>query len=479
MKRKVAVFFSSMAVMLIMWLPVALYLYPAVITYDSIWQLQQATGQTELTNHHPVLHTMIIKLTFNLGQWMFDGDDTKSVLVYTITQQLFLSSCFAYLVETLYRSKAKKSIVIFSLLFYVIPVYHAAYSVTMWKDVWFGGIIAVMSSLLWRLLVKEKKFRLSVSEIALLFVFSLGMCLMRSNGLYAFVLLLIAGTVVFLRRSKSTVAVMTVALAVALIIKGPVYNVMGVKSVDIVESLSIPLQQVTYVAKNSENLTDEQRELLENVIDIDMIEDLYLNFISDNMKNLVRRHGNQEYISEHKLEYLKLWVELGLKYPDKYLNAYINQTCGYWFPDVQYWVTATDCMNDGFDIKPDSKAGPFSDLFMYYLEAYIETPFLGLIYSVGTGVWVLIFMMGVVVRMNKRSMLIVYLPVLAVWLTLLIATPVFCEFRYIYSLFTSMPLLCTIPFLKTETEAGSAMGKENDSDKEADKSVDFVTTSLS
>ena len=476
-KKKAAVFFGSMAIMLIMWLPVALYLYPAVITEDSIWQLQQATGQTELTNHHPVLHTMIIRLTYSLGQWLFNGDDTKSVLVYSVTQQLFLSGCFAYLVENLYNSKAKKPVVICSLLFYIIPVYHAAYSVTMWKDVWFGGIIAVLSSLLWRLFTKKKKFRLSVSETALLFVFSLGMCLMRSNGLYAFVLLLIAGTVIFMRRNIVTVAVMATALAAALIIKGPVYNGMGVKPVDTVESLSIPIQQVAYVVKNTNNLTNEQRELLDKAVDTDMIKDEYLNWLSDNIKNLVREHGDQEYLSKHKAEYLKLWAELGIKYPDKYLKAYINQTCGYWYPDVQYWITSYRCLNDGFDIKADSKAGPFSDFIMFYINAYIETPFLGLLWSIGTGVWVFIFMIGTAVRRHRRSVLIVYLPVLSVWLTLLIATPVYSEFRYIYSLFTSMPLFCVIPFLKIETESEKTEEAKNVADKEADKNVDSVNTS--
>lgn len=469
MKRKAAVFFGSMAVMLIMWLPVALYLYPAVMTEDSIWQLQQAAGQTELTDHHPVLHTMIIRLTYSLGQWLFNGDDTKSVFVYVITQQLFLSACFAYLVETLYKSKVKKPVVICSLLFYIVPVYHAAYSATMWKDVWFGGILAVISSLLWRLLSKEEKFRLSVSEAVMLFVFSLGMCLMRSNGLYAFVLLLIAGIAVFLRRSKLTVAVMTAVLAAALIIKGPVYSAMGVKPVDTVESLSIPIQQVAYVAKNPENLTDEQRELLDRVVDVDMIRDKYQNWLSDNMKNLVRENGNQEYLSEHKSDYLKLWAELGCRYPGKYLKAYINQTCGYWFPDVQYWVIMDNCMSEGFDIRAGSKAGPFTEFIMFYNNAYIETPFLGLLWSIGTGVWVFIFMMGAAVRRHKRSVLIVYLPVLAVWLTLMIATPVFSEFRYIYSLFTSLPLFCTIPFLKMEPGAEKTDEAEKTADKEADK----------
>nr|MCR5111667.1 hypothetical protein [Ruminococcus sp.] len=52
--------------------------------------------------------------------------------------------------------------------------------------------------------------------------------------------------------------------------------------------------------------------------------------------------------------------------------------------------------------------------------------------------------------------LLVYLPVFGVYITLLIATPVYSEFRYIYSLFTSLPMFCIVPFLdirkNTETK---------------------------
>ena len=40
-----------------------------------------------------------------------------------------------------------------------------------------------------------------------------------------------------------------------------------------------------------------------------------------------------------------------------------------------------------------------------------------------------------------------FLPVVAVFLTLMISTPVYAEFRYIYCLFTTLPFLASITFL--------------------------------
>ena len=461
MKNKLAVFFGSAAIMLICWLPAFLYLYPAVITYDSIWQLRQAMGQTELTNHHPILHTMIIKVLFTAGRTLF-GSDTAGAAFYSVVQQLFLASCFAYLIETLYKFCVKKAVLICVLLSYVIPLYHGMYSVSMWKDVPFGGIVAVLTALIWRLLRREGKFRLRICEGIMLFVFSFGMCLMRSNGLYAFFLVVIAGAVVFFKRNKACIGIMAAALAAAFVVKGPVYDAMGVKPVDTIESLSVPAQQIAAVIASHKPLTDEQTELLSQIIDLDRIPDEYVVSLSDPIKDLVREKDNQQFLVDHKGEFAKLYMELGVTYPFIYFSSYLDQTYGYWYPDVQYWVTAEIAMSEGFAIKGESKLGPLTDFYYYFHNAYIETPFLGLMWCIGAAVWVYIFMFGAAMRNQKKSYALVFIPLLGVYLTLLIATPVHAEFRYIYSLFTTMPVFCTLPFIKEpEKQADPAPAEEN------------------
>lgn len=473
MKKKVLVFAGTMLILLICWLPAFLYLYPCSMTEDSLWQLQQAAGQTELTNHHPILHTMIIRLIYNTGKAIF-GNDTQAVLLYSIVQQLFMSACFAFLIETLYKFRARRAVLICALLCYIVPIFHSMYSVTMWKDVPFGGIMCVLAVLLLRILKKEKEEKISAAELVMLFVFSVGMCLMRSNGLYAFCFLLLFAAFVFLRRHRAVFAVMCAALISAFIIKGPVYSAMNVKPVDTIESLSMPAQQIAAVVSDNCALTDEQRELLGQVVDIDKIPEYYRHYISDPMKELVRDKDNQQYITDHKGEFLKLYVDLGLSHPDVYITAFINQTFGYWYPDVQYWVTSPILLSDGFDIVKEPKLGIFNDFFGFFQSSYIETPFLGLLWSIGTAVWVFIFMFGALLRRQKKSLALVFIPVLGIYLTLLIATPVYAEFRYIYSLFTTLPLFCTIPFMDApeikEEKAEAAAPEEKPAEDNADDS---------
>ena len=446
-KGKLTVFFGSMLIMLIMWLPIFIYMFPGIVSSDSNTQLKQAAGLVALSNHHPVMHTLIIKLFWDLGQWLFDGSDVMSVALYSVFQQLALSACFAYLIETLYESKVKKQVLIAVLAFYTIPAYHGVYSITMWKDVLFGGIIAVFTAVLWRLLNKKEKYTLSKSEGVLLFIVSVFLCLMRSNGIYAFIVFLPAAFIVFIRRSKMTVALLSAALICSCMIVGPVYNALGIIPVDTIESLSIPAQLIANVAKSPDNLNIDQRKLLDKVIDVERIDDEYYPFISDNIKGLVREKKNQKYITEHKSEYLKLFCELGIAYPKLYLTAYVNQTYGYWYPDVQYWVILESRDVEPFDIPYFNIKNDYAEAIHNYINSYKSAPFLGLLWSIGFAVWVFLFMAGAAKRRHKKSVLLVYLPVFAIWLTLLIATPVYSEFRYIYSLFATMPLFCIIPFL--------------------------------
>ena len=46
--------------------------------------------------------------------------------------------------------------------------------------------------------------------------------------------------------------------------------------------------------------------------------------------------------------------------------------------------------------------------------------------------------------------MIIYIPVIGIWLSLLVAAPVFAEYRYMYSFVTTLPLLLLVPKMKIE-----------------------------
>ena len=88
---------------------------------------------------------------------------------------------------------------------------------------------------------------------------------------------------------------------------------------------------------------------------------------------------------------------------------------------------------------------------MYTLvETYKEIPYTGLLWSIGTFTWLVFIMLGYAVIKGSPSCVLLCVPVIAVLLTLMIATPVHAEFRYAYSMFTTAPLIVSCMFGEKE-----------------------------
>lgn len=218
-------------------------------------------------------------------------------------------------------------------------------------------------------------------------------------------------------------------------------NSLQVTPPDMVESLSIPIQQVAAVLCNDRELSEEQKKLIENVIDTTYIKELYNPTFADNIKELVRA-GNQDYLVRHKWEYLKLWAAIGCTYPIDYLKAYINQTYGYWYPDSFYPVAEGEGISAtklGVSHTPLIGGPVVVKAKEIALKLGSMVPIYSLLWSMGIAFWLFLFcIVNVLVRYEKQK-LIYYLPSFAVYLTVIVATPVATDFRYVYFMVFSIP----------------------------------------
>lgn len=448
-RRLVLIFFASLFLLMGWFSLWMLYRFPGCLSPDSTWQLMQARGLEPLSNHHPIAHTMIIRLCINLGL-MFSDNPSVALAAYTIVQFTMIALCFSYLVVTMYRLGIKSFFIVLVFLSFVLLPSHATIGVTMLKDVWFSGFVLLLCTTLWRILfIFSAEGRVLKWDIAMLFVSSLGMCLFRTNGLYAFILFLPFALCFLFKKSKAAALAPALALALALLITGPLYSSLGIVPPDTIESLSIPAQHISRAIVDGAQLNDEQSELLSHVMDISALPDVYLPYLSDPVKNLVRETGDQDYLAAHKSEFLKLWLELGLKNPGAYLRAQIGLTCGYWFPKtdgtvIYPYFTETEA-NTELCLLP----APLASLLAFMARAIPQLPVIRYFFSNGAAVWLFFILLFLCMAKRQYSKLILFVPVLAVWLTLIIATPLDNEFRYAYSFFTTLPLLCVQPFTVT------------------------------
>lgn len=461
---------STFIICFICYLPYFLYLFPGVMTPDSIVQLEQTAGSEPLSNHHPLVHTLLMGFFFKIGRYL-THNDTLAAVFYTTVQMLFMILCAVFSVSTLKRLRIKGSYILAATLFYALIPYNAVFSVTIWKDVPFAGIVLVFVCSMLRLSLDIKDVgtnkKTLVTDIVTLVISGTGLCLFRSNGWYAFVVFaLIYALCMLIRTLKQRkefsgktasnetesgfIKVMSTSLAIILIlsamIKYPLMSAFKIPQADFVESLSIPVQQIAAVITYNGDIAPQDMEELQKVIDIKYVRELYEPTFADNIKELVRA-GHPEYLEANKGKFLGIWLRTFVKNPVAYYRAYMEQTVGYYFPDEFYNIANTEGVSGTMlDIRHTPLLGGQKVIKLKEIAIKLGNmlPVYSLLWSMGVIFWLLLFFAGYTVVEGRKERLLYYMPYLLLFVTVLLATPVATEFRYVYFMVYSLPLFPVI-----------------------------------
>lgn len=449
--RKIGIitFFACMAG----WLPYLLKSYPGILTIDSMHQYAQILGIYGQSNHHPWIHTVIIKFFYSIGL-LFTSDTSIAIGFYTVAQMLFMAFCVAYLIAYLHRLSIPRRITVCVACFYIFVPYNAAYSISMIKDTPFAGFVLLYTLSLLTLLSEAKNERLSLkrnfSTLCLFVVSGIFLSLFRTNGFYAFLLIVPFCFFAFRKDLKLILSAELLVIVAVLLIKGPIMDAWDVTQPDLVENLSIPGQQISRVLMNDRELTEEQAQFFDTIMDTSRLAEGYNPYVSDWFKRLVRM-GNQAYLEDNLGTFFKIYIELGLKYPGDYLIAFRDQTIGYWFP---FSDQAEIALNDGvveneFGLitKPILKGPLVVKLNEILFKLHHIFPFYGLLWSVGALFWMILICMSLVFLYGDKRHLLIYLPVIGITATLLLATPVAKDFRYAYGYVFLFPVYLVVCYL--------------------------------
>ena len=184
-------------------LPLFLINFPGTMTVDSFNQLSQARGLTPLHDHHPWVHTLIIKLFYNIG-YSLSNNVTVGIAAFILAQMLLVSLGLGFTAETLASLGSGRMGAVIVIAGFILFPYHAAFTITMWKDILFALGVLIITILLYKELVAG--IRPGVADSLLFVLSSLAVCLFRHNGFYAYILcaLIFAFRAIVNRRSSDT-----------------------------------------------------------------------------------------------------------------------------------------------------------------------------------------------------------------------------------------------------------------------------------
>ncbi len=417
--------------------------YPGIATPDSVRQIQQMmTGAYD--NFHPYYHTQLVRIFYIFGLNLF-GNANQAMFLFLVIQVLTMASVFAYVVVTLYQKKVPLPWILFCGLWFLCLPAHVMYSFTLWKDVLWSGMAALFLTALFRIFFGVGKW--SWLNHLLLALGAFGFCLLRNNGLLAFAPFAILFLVFFLRRFPRAAAIVAAAVCSSWILLGPALDFQNIAPTPILEPAAVPIQQIGLTVQEGNPLLPEEVQLLEQIMDVDKIGELYSPIIVDPLKNEIRFHGDEAFVAENPSSFVKLWIGIGLRHPWTYLRAWIDQTVGYWNSGYDYWVWESGIYTNDLGLAQHIRRPGLFHLWQLYLQAFENTG-LSLFLSIGFHVW-LAAGAFVLSAANKRwrAACLAVVP-LSVILTLLLGAPVFSEFRYAYPVFTTLPIVLASAFCR-------------------------------
>lgn len=408
--------------------------FPGNATEDTFTQIGEMVSGS-YSNFNTFWHTMIFQGILSLGYAVF-SDMNMALSCFCIFQILILSAAFTYCLTTLQDYGVPKVVLVGVYLIYAAVPYNIALSITIWKDVLFAAgtllMITAWLRIIWNL--GKKRFLNDVLFCcgSLLFLLS------RTNGwviyLITFVLVLL-----FFRNNKRFLAMMGTLAVTGCVLLNPVLSLLNVPNGDVVESLSIPIQQVSRVIADGYELSDEEEMLLSRIVDIEEVPLLYTDWLSDPMKEEIRGK-DPAYFEDNIEDYLKLWIRLGVKHPWAYLKAWVDQTKGYWNAGYDYALYSETITDNPYGVEKTGGGNLIAALFHLYFGLSRHVIFFEPLHSIGLHVWIVILCFAVNVA-KKRKEFLLSVPLLILVVGLWFGTPVYCCFRYVYPLFVSFPLI--------------------------------------
>ena len=321
-------FWIAFVILLLCWAPVVVTLFPGVDGYDIDAQRAQILYQTYNT-HHPLLHTLYLQVFFYLGELLFESA-TIGFGLSTLVQAVLVAFAIAWALRSLQRLNCPKALWIALLALFALSPQHSVLVSSSIKDVPFAAVMLLLCVELIRFLREPDRMGKPAAWAANILLICLA-CLLRNNAVYALLLVLLLGIVLWRKKLGRS--------AVLLLCAGVIAGVgcaAGLKAAthagegSIREMLCVPCQQLAriYSIYGLEHPVGyEIREVLPYVED-------YTPERADAVKRAAKVFPN-----DRLLRFVKLWGRELFRYPTVYIDAFLLNTKAYWWVDDLSYTT--------------------------------------------------------------------------------------------------------------------------------------------
>ena len=418
------------------WLVQLIGVYPGFFNYDATGQWQMY-AESVVTAHHPVLHTYLVGKCIHLS-FLVWGNALPGCFIYICFQMLITAFAYSRVVAFLLKKKAGIIVAIISIFWFSFAPTIVMCVLSVTKDSMFTPFLILFILGTVDFLGLKEGEELKWYKALLWYASAFFTAIMRNNALYIVIPFMIIMMVRF-RKKKQSFGLMAV-LALLVLYLGPFTKAVTVEGVKEQEYLSIPAQQIMRVYHlEKEGISEEDSSFIEDLFEDEALKN-YVPKIADKAKGSIR----QDVLNENKGKAISLWVKYFKKYPARYVEAFLIENSGFWYP----WTTLV-LFEDGSEgyyvcrsFQPVWNDPKSYKLYSYY-RRYETSP---LVTNNPLTMWIfapatyfyLFFLTFIYLMYRKRSESGPMVMVFLIWLSFLLG-PV-ALVRYVGFLFAMVPL---------------------------------------
>ena len=453
-------FLAPLIIILVCWLPYVILFYPGVLMADSSNQIKQYFGleisdststnsvnlideNVKITNHHPVLHTVILGSCIQIGRKLVN--DNFGIFIYTFLQMITLAISFTYIIYFMKKLKTNNYIRITTLLLFALFPIFPFYAMEITKDVPYTSAMIIYICQLYKIIKYYNNEKISNWRVASIIALCILVCLLRNNGLYSIILSL-PFVAIFNKVNRKRILLITLFIFIfyELFLK-VLLPVCKISNTGVREMLSVPLQQTArYVKQYDNEITDEEKKVIDKLLNYETLASRYVPERSDAVKN----DFNKDATGEDLKNYFKIWFTQFFKHPNVYFESFINNYYGYFYLEektVEYTASYIEKCDNRIN-----KTGEFKYSYKKkkngrkaikeLLSISNKIPVISWITNLAINNWTILLIICYLLYIKKYKEIVYILPSFVTLLVCLIS-PVNAYFRY------SMPNIFAIPLI--------------------------------
>ena len=291
----------------------------------------------------------------------------------------------------------------------------------------------------------------------------------KNQGVYVAAAVFVLCLIYFKRyRIRISVCMLIPILLFQFVYCGPFFKIARVGTTGKQEALSVCFQQTArYIKYHGDEVTSQEKEAINKVLNYDVIGEKY----DPNLSDPVKMTFKLEATGEDLKNYFAVWLQMGLKHPSEYIQSFIANTYGYYTisfdnhkgvyfkPEIMnFYIGKRDWVKKDKHIvellrkiqaEVPEKRKPIRENGVQIIKVIQKVPIFNCFFNPGTLTWLMVMGFFVLWTKRKYNSMLAFLPVFLIFGVCLLS-PKNNNLRYIY------PLCCMIPAM-----LAAAFGEKN------------------